>query len=520
MPAKFWFDSRSDPTTAGGRPEQALKGLAGLIDEEAKGTLKELFRYVIKNILIPPNYALYMGGTTQKIRAALRSDQQWGTRTLYSRKGKLAVWYIRRAPSQANSTETIVCVAGRGVERDCYWHMSDVLALVAAPTPINQWKEMPGLEWESWDGQSLALEQLTSKALPAVQSDKTWYPRTAPDDNSVWFWHWNGVNRELTALRTNYEQNDGSKHVRSDPGHTRLYVHDDKAHGVESRDPKYAHAMKLIKAAIDLDYGPGMCDRVFVEVCKNKSKNRLEVSQIALLQREVSKLRLLDAQKFRFINLTGYPNNIQVFCSIFTRYYLEFFNILVKPDRLVESTDVSNWEYTGNKVHFSVDQRRVEDAWNLALPLLLEHHDAIKEFKVVDMATLAPQVANDRAKRLIEGAQISVYLHVAPGDEARATTCFAEVMKSICLALKSAHIGPGKVPDSDLAINEYLSFRHDLDDLIDQEKVKLWRGKIPEVGYRDRLDIRDTHERYRLHKPLMHKQDLYQILRRTFGMSQ
>jgi hypothetical protein len=63
-----------------------------------------------------------------------------------------------------------------------------------------------------------------------------------------------------------------------------------------------------------------------------------------------------------------------------------------------ESKDI---EDTGDKIHISVDQNKVGEAWNLVLPILNEHRELIPEFKVSIMQKLLPEInacENDVAK--------------------------------------------------------------------------------------------------------------------------
>ena len=71
------------------------------------------------------------------------------------------------------------------------------------------------------------------------------------------------------------------------------------------------------------------------------------------------------------------------------------FYIMQTHDKVVSTTDQSRWDYTGDKVHVSVYSEQIEKAWNVIFPILLDHSDTIKEFKVSDMAALEPKLPEE-----------------------------------------------------------------------------------------------------------------------------
>jgi Salmonella virulence-associated 28kDa protein len=343
-------------------------------------------------------------------------------------------------------------------------------------------------------------------------------------------WHWNIVNQELQNL---YDQNkDKDKHVRSDDNHTTLYVHGDEAHSIVSdKEKKYANAVRLIKAAIKLDYGDGKDERVFSKIDIKKDTDGLKLKKIVELQKEVSSLTLLDAQRFRYVNLPKLElkkddrsGSIFKLMDDTGKFYVFRTH---DADDISNSNDQSRWDYPGDKVHISIqvpvkdDEAQIADAWNnVILPHALEHHDTIKEFKVSNMKAAGDKLPRADVERIYYGAQISVYLRATPGDEKRVAERFAEVMKSVNYVLKTAGISkPGKQPDSDLKVSDYLSFRHDLDDLLPDGGAKNMKQRIADInnlqeyiGY-DVVTIQDSDPRYGAHKKAMEDRLLYKYLK-------
>ena len=340
-------------------------------------------------------------------------------------------------------------------------------------------------------------------------------------------WHWNKVDQALSVL--DQQNTDKDKHVRSDSGHTQLYVHDDKLHGIGSPKDKYAEGVRLIKDAIKLDYGDNKDDQVFRNIGITSDKDGLKLKQIPALRKEVSRLVLLDLDRFRFVKLPGLTKATQAGSILQLQPDIQKFYLLRTHDAYAIncSTDQSTWDYPGDKVHVSVhvpadkdDLTQLEAAWNnVVLPFALGDHETIREFKVANMEAARRSLPRADAQRIYFGAQITVYLRATPGDEKRAAERFAEVMKSVNYALSAGGISPGKQPDSDLKISDYLSFRHDLDDLLPDSKAEAakqdYKGGTLEMYLADRrVSIDDSDlRRYGEHKKKMENRLLYRILK-------
>ena len=292
MPARFWYDSNvpgpNNPDPARGDPSKVLKGLAN--KKEAAGTLRELEQKtnpnIPKTIAIPATHALYLSGTTNALQAALASDLLSGIECFSPQSGKLAVWYIRRAPDEGD-IQTIVCIAGRGEEKGHYWTMDSRGSPEHLAPPKNVWKEMPNLGWHRWDGKNLPLNPGLLNALEAVRGEAAFYPSNTasypPNTASQGrVWHWADVDSKLQVLQAQHV-NDQDKHVRGDGDLTKLYVEPGK-HVVETDGAKrsaYANGVKLIKNAIDRHYGTGEGKTVFDYAFQNfKDTDGLMIKQI------------------------------------------------------------------------------------------------------------------------------------------------------------------------------------------------------------------------------------------------
>ena len=212
---------------------------------------------------------------------------------------------------------------------------------------------------------------------------------------------------------------------------------------------------------------------------------------------------------------------------IFKQYYIEDFYVVRARDA-VSTPDQSKWTYTGDKVHVSVDADRVKEAWNLILPLLIERHDTIKEFKVTDMEQVKKSLGSgDKASRIYDGAQVTINLHASPGDSVGAARRFAKVLKEVSTVLESAGIKEGKIPVSDLIVkkNKYVSFRRDCNDLVlpSQAEARKQFAREMEVDEQSFFDcpfpaelgkpyISGTDRSYPEHKKLMKGRRLYKEL--------
>jgi hypothetical protein len=208
---------------------------------------------------------------------------------------------------------------------------------------------------------------------------------------------------------------------------------------------------------------------------------------------------------------------------IFTGYGDGDFYHLRKNDKVETNTDQNTWDYTGDKVHVSVDSKQVGKAWNVVLPILIGNHHTIKDFKITRMELVRGSLPDKSASRIYYGAQITVYFRAAPGnvkkDEAEmaAALHFAEVMKLVSAALKNASIGAGDRPASDQEVDTYLSFRRDYDDLINPlgfsaKKQYAHANGWTEDQAAELFYIRDTRDDYAVHKERMKLRPLFKLL--------
>ena len=278
--------------------------------------------------------------------------------------------------------------------------------------------------------------------------------------------------------------------------------------------------IQLIRSAIALNYGPRIGVRVFDQIGITEDRMGLKLGQIEPLReelrKEVSQLLPLDEASFRYVKLMKARTG-----GIVKGYPMKNFYVVRTHDReLFMGTPGCPWDYTGDKVHISVNPDQIEHAWNSILPILLRHHHTTKQFKIADMKSLEAELGDAKARRVYKGAQIVVYLFASPHD-VNAARRFAEVMRSVSSSLKDANIGPGDQPPDDLPVDHYVSFRHDLDDLLNPKEYAKWEegcwsgGQTFDeyYGY-TRTTIRDTDQRYGDHKDRMKKRPLYKELRK------
>jgi hypothetical protein len=161
----------------------------------------------------------------------------------------------------------------------------------------------------------------------------------------------------------------------------------------------------------------------------------------------------------------------------------------------------------GEKIHLSVDPQQLGEAWDTVLPILLANPDVFDGFKVVKMEKAMGEVRRieeelknpnlsdkertdlteilDSAKRVAEGAQITLYCYDQPdGSPVDPKRC-REVIDEITEALRNKGVGFGEQPDSDHEVNEYCSFRIDKK-LVDGD---LHRLEPDDVNYREYFDL-------------------------------
>lgn len=162
--------------------------------------------------------------------------------------------------------------------------------------------------------------------------------------------------------------------------------------------------------------------------------------------------------------------------------------------------DVARHVETGDKVHVSVAPEHLARAWNAIAPILIDNPDVIKQFKVSDPEVAQQEMArldghiealearkanpeiDDEDRRLLdlriaglrtqreapervyEGAQITIYRHRPEDGEALPPERFEQVMAQITEALQKHHVEPGRRPDSDLPVDEFVTYRNDKDE--------------------------------------------------------
>ena len=181
--------------------------------------------------------------------------------------------------------------------------------------------------------------------------------------------------------------------------------------------------------------------------------------------------------------------------------------------------DPLQWRFSGDKVHLSVNPTQVGETWSKLAPILFSS-PAIDEFKFTDMARLEKFKGDSTADRIYFGNQITIYFTGSPTDR-ESIGKFAELMKLVTLALRSHGIRPGtQDAKSDLIINEFLAYRHDVDDLLHDGEAESIRARCIREGCTEEdyknlsiyINTRDT-ERYPKHKDLMELRMFYVIVK-------
>jgi Salmonella virulence-associated 28kDa protein len=224
-----------------------------------------------------------------------------------------------------------------------------------------------------------------------------------------------------------------------------------------------------------------------------------------------------DVAGFAYQQLSTFKNYVEHQGKIFTGWADQDFYKLRTHDKVKTTTDQDTWDYTGDKVHVSVAWDEVGLAWSVVLPILIGNHHTIKDFKITRMELVRRALPDERASRIYYGAQITVYFRAAPGNEKAAIWDFAKVMKLVSAALKNAPIGAGYRPASDQAVDTYLSFRRDYDDLIDPQRFiarkRALGEKKTEDDAQEDLYISTNHYDYEKHRNLMKSRPLFGLLR-------
>ena len=496
MPASFWFDQRDAKISANGWPEWVIRGLDGNLDQAAKKTLEELLDPKRGNFNIPADYALYMSGTANELRSALLSVYLGGLRT-FSFAGDSALWYIKGM--QGSSDKIIMCIAGRGESNKYYWQIPKGISPGKAGLPASYWEKAPAIVI---NGQ-VTIKALYGKILPDLEQTP-FKKQVLPPHPPL---RWLVIEKMLIALD---QEKDAKKRLRCKPGDDKLYVDGDSS---GSSEEQYVAAVRLIKNAIDQEFRSGSSERAFSAIGIRDEKDGLKVSQIKQLRHEMAKA--WDATQFAYGRIAGSRHKL-ITGNIYTLFLNDNFFVMRTHDRMAATKDQSMWEFTGDKVHLSVEAADIEAAWDVVLPILIAHHATFKEFKLTDMEVVKASVASEEsARRIYYGAQISIYLHAATGDEGAAAKRFAKMLKEVSVALQHATIGVGKQPPSDVRINDFVSFRHDLDDLLDRKKARTARQQFDgnEDAYRLEFYMKTRDEaRYAEHKKLMLDQPLCRAL--------
>jgi hypothetical protein len=312
---------------------------------------------------------------------------------------------------------------------------------------------------------------------------------------------WQEIDQALGQLAGN----KGGKHLRATGDGTRLYVSEKGQHrlfAAKDRQNKYANAVGLIKQSIDNTFGAGAGNKIFSDLGITKNSHGLKLADVNRLRGEIA--RLQDAQQFSSANL-GQAKAPGAIIKPLTD---------VPGFHVFETHDKAESQFTGGKVHISVAPKDVGRAWDVVLPILLEHSDTIKEFKITDMAAAKGKLDNPSMRRVHDGAQISVYLRVPEGSNNDRD--FARVMKEVSGALQQAGIGSGAQPDSDLRVNQYISYRHEIDDVRPNSKVETQRDGIEDLDENDFRQVYympSDHPHYAEHLEAMRQQPIYQALR-------
>jgi hypothetical protein len=397
-----------------------------------------------------------------------------------------------------------------------YWIISQGQRPADLGSPARYWKEVPGYEV----AKKVQFSDLLDKTVP--QLDKEGSPlRTLPARD----WQWHEVDQQLTLL--DGQNKDKNKYVGSDLFHGELSVADDTASDFISA---CTEGVKLIRAAIEQgsDYGEGI--KIFNEMGIVEGALRLQLRQIETLR---DKVRRLEAQRFTYSNLPGLEPRATIKGISFTlKNETKFFEVR-SHGKDWPTLDQSRWNYTGDKVHISVESApkstKIRTAWDTILPILLDSR-IVKECKVTNVEFAKMQLDMDpkdkSAARIYYGAQISVYLHAARDDVDAAKVRFADLMKRVSQALAESGIRGGVQPESDLRIDPYLSYRHDIDDLVDDKKIKEKKLEAEQLNYTEAdyylrvyIDPFEDPERYSKHKAQMEEQRLYQLLKTSVGRS-
>lgn len=154
-----------------------------------------------------------------------------------------------------------------------------------------------------------------------------------------------------------------------------------------------------------------------------------------------------------------------------------------------KSHDIGNYHDSGDKLHISVRPEQLSEAMDAILPVLDRHPNVIKHFKVTDMVEAARQVDNldkqiatlrqvpqpdqqrldqlisqrDIARRVLDGAQLTLYCYQPNEGSPIPAETFREVIDEINAVLLKREFGVGSLPESDLPVTEFVTYRQDRD---------------------------------------------------------
>lgn len=124
-----------------------------------------------------------------------------------------------------------------------------------------------------------------------------------------------------------------------------------------------------------------------------------------------------------------------------------------------------------DKLHLRVADDQLADACGIVMSVIFDaartSPDVFLEFKVADEAVLRTNRGDERAERILQQAQITLYAWQNVEDPTnRDSDVFSQVVAEIIHRFRSFPIAPSpnSCPASDLTVNEYCSFRQDRDD--------------------------------------------------------
>lgn len=166
---------------------------------------------------------------------------------------------------------------------------------------------------------------------------------------------------------------------------------------------------------------------------------------------------------------------------------------------IYESHDKPNLRDTHDEVRISVAPDEVEAAWELILPILLENPDVVKHFKVTNMGAIRSEIEHHerailhdvdllrnpalsqeerntlehsidvsrdhlaQARRVHDGAQITIRSFQPKEGDGIPPERFRQIVDRVTDALRQRGFTEGQRPGSDLPVNDYASFRNDVD---------------------------------------------------------